>query len=594
MAHCLSTIWANYIISPDPSSGTPSLHDACLALTKHSLQPVDIVSLGAGFTLHPELAQPAARHHFGESSFYIGSNLPQVLTGALPVDLQAPQCQIISHWVMLLDKLETAMRELKNYCVGDPHARSRHEWSSPYPRLVASLSPILLGKLRPCNFEWWGMPVPGAVRDAAEHARSETSCTSNVDVGQQLPASEVRSATPAVSPPDRFPCAEAASATVTTSAILRLSVPKSAQPTVSYRESSPVAVRSLVTDSVSKQEVIQGSNHTPVAALPAAVKDPPYTVEIGGLEQNSQGRVEYIASLQSHGSLTARNWDKGQTLRTPRAEESASQLHGLRTPSLCGSQAPVRSPSRVSKLVERFKAITTGGGAQSQASASHPDDAVPRPRLPYAAKAKMVEIGGLGRQQATVKCPAGAQDVRLLTTEAIVRMTERAALPSSTRAPSVPPARVATGHAEQIAWRATETRHRQAANAGAEQVFTFSERGDAQSPAPALVFDEPAVERGGLSDLLSANGQQHAEVSVKAVLTSEDGSNPSRIASTDVSAPLPAPNSVLPSITDDKTFALVSAIVRTYWIFYLGTSLGGASTPCLAWAWEGIGTPAWI
>jgi hypothetical protein len=94
--------------------------------------------------------------------------------------------------------------------VGDPHARSRHEWSSPNPRLVASLSPILLGKLRPCNFEWWGMPVPGAVCDAAERARSETSCTSNVDIGQQLPAWEVRSATPAVSPPERFPCAEAA------------------------------------------------------------------------------------------------------------------------------------------------------------------------------------------------------------------------------------------------------------------------------------------------------------------------------------------------------------------------------------------------
>jgi hypothetical protein len=103
----------------------------------------------------------------------------------------------------------------------------------------------------------------------------------------------------------------------------------------------------------------------------------------------------------------------------------------------------------------------------------------------------------------------------------------------------------------------------QAANAGAEQVFTFSEKGDAQSPAPALVFDEPAVERGGLSDLLFANGQQRAEASVEAVLTSKDGSNPSRIASTDVLAPSPAPNLVLPSITDDKTFALDSAITRT-------------------------------
>jgi hypothetical protein len=136
---------------------------------------------------------------------------------------------------------------------------------------------------------------------------------------------------------------------------------------------------------------------------------------------------------------------------------------------------------------------------------------------------------------------------------------------------------------------------RQAANVRAEQVLTFSERGDAQSPAPALILEEPVVERGGLSNLLPTNGQQPAEASIKAVLTSEVGSNPSRIASTDMSAPPPAPNSVaLPSIKNDETFALDSAIVRTDSASHLARVLREEKdAPHLAWEWEGIGTGAW-
>ncbi|KAJ7792176.1 hypothetical protein B0H14DRAFT_3499513 [Mycena olivaceomarginata] len=40
--------------------------------------------------------------------------------------------------------------------------------------------------------------------------------------------------------------------------------------------------------------------------------------------------------------------------------------------------------------------------------------------------------------------------------------------------------------------------------------------------------------------------------------------------------------------------ALISAVLRTSITTHLGTSLGEASAPCLAWARKGIGTPSWI
>jgi hypothetical protein len=48
------------------------------------------------------------------------------------------------------------------------------------------------------------------------------------------------------------------------------------------------------------------------------------------------------------------------------------------------------------------------------------------------------------------------------------------------------------------------------------------------------------------------------------------------------------------SVLDYLDSALVSAVLRTSITTHLGTSLGGVSAPCLSWAWEGIGTPAWI
>jgi hypothetical protein len=226
---------------------------------------------------------------------------------------------------------------------------------------------------------------------------------------------------------------------------------------------------------ISKEDTIKVSGLAPVAATPAAVKDPICVIEPGG-----HVSAESVL-LHNNEPLTTWNLDKGQILRAPIAEESALQLHRLCTPFLCGSQALPCSPRRVLKLVERFEVIATGRDAQLQVLSSHPDDAAPWPHLLYTMKVKMVEIGGLERQLQAARLP---HIMPLCGVDCDLSMTDR-----------------------------------QAANVQAEQVLTFGERGDTQSPAPALIFEEPVVKRGVLSDLLPTNSQQLAEASIEAVLT---------------------------------------------------------------------------
>ncbi|KAJ7844660.1 hypothetical protein B0H13DRAFT_2411293 [Mycena leptocephala] len=54
----LDDIWSMYTISPDPTSGTPTLRDTCAALLSHTLSSSDIIPGHAGFTLHSRLANP--------------------------------------------------------------------------------------------------------------------------------------------------------------------------------------------------------------------------------------------------------------------------------------------------------------------------------------------------------------------------------------------------------------------------------------------------------------------------------------------------------------------------------------------------------
>ncbi|KAJ7842080.1 hypothetical protein B0H13DRAFT_1909970 [Mycena leptocephala] len=315
--HRLNAIWAKYTISPDPLSGVPSLHQVCLALTKHSLEPSDIIGLGTGFTLHPDLAQqvshvctamdlllrPAARHHFGESSFYIGNDLPYVLTGFLGETLQALQCQIISYWILLLDHLETAMRELQNYCIGDPCTNYHLEWTSPYARLVASISPIFQGRLRACDYELWGLLIPWAVHEAAENAHSQ-SHSNAVDIEVQTSTAT----TIAVSPLEMPPLVIAVDPRIATGASSETSVsgPLELETSAIPPSFRKRAASKPVMDLIGKRETEIVPVYTLEAAIPAAVKDPPCTIESGGVAGDSGLSAKSILTPENLVTLTAK------------------------------------------------------------------------------------------------------------------------------------------------------------------------------------------------------------------------------------------------------------------------------------------------
>ncbi|KAF8139528.1 hypothetical protein K438DRAFT_1995902 [Mycena galopus ATCC 62051] len=112
-----------------------------------------------------------------------------------------------------------------------------------------------------------------------------------------------------------------------------------------------------------------------------------------------------------------------------------------------------------------------------------------------------------------------------------------------------------------------------------------------KSPAPAVVKNK-AVELGGLegmsgrnqqvADVLEGNARTKHDMGLTAVLLSE------------VLVPCPSLHSVFPSVVDLKLFVLVSTIMRTPLIPYLNWPSREDVTPCIAWAWEGIGTLLWI
>ncbi|KAJ7494987.1 hypothetical protein FB451DRAFT_1387088 [Mycena latifolia] len=101
-------------------------------------------------------------------------------------------------------------------------------------------------------------------------------------------------------------------------------------------------------------------------------------------------------------------------------------------------------------------------------------------------------------------------------------------------------------------------------------------------PAPALVTDESMVELGGALSSSSTEDQQPATLCTESTRT---GTCAHHIHSCFI-PPVSHSTSVI--------FALVSAIIRTLWISYLGHSVGENCAPWIVWEREGIGTPRWI
>ncbi|KAJ7092378.1 hypothetical protein B0H15DRAFT_947938 [Mycena belliarum] len=130
----LSEIWSTYITSPDPLSGMDSLYQACSTLTRHSLEPSNIILTGDGFSLHPDLARSladviltmdyllslAAQYHGLPSTPFIGTSELVILTTTIGLRVPATERQVVLAWFQLIPRLEAARCELKALCIGIP------------------------------------------------------------------------------------------------------------------------------------------------------------------------------------------------------------------------------------------------------------------------------------------------------------------------------------------------------------------------------------------------------------------------------------------------------------------------------------------
>ncbi|KAJ7699355.1 hypothetical protein B0H17DRAFT_1196429 [Mycena rosella] len=171
--HRLDAIWSKYTKSPDPLSGMDSLYRACSKVLEHVLQPSDIPLTVGGFTLSPSLAAllreiiPAVDHllslaaqcHGLQNAPCIGQVELQVLTNTKGLHC-ATQHQIICNWVVLLNHLWAAMREMKCMCIyGDPRSSSHLNQPSRIPRITASLPLSLRVKIPESFLDSFGIPA---------------------------------------------------------------------------------------------------------------------------------------------------------------------------------------------------------------------------------------------------------------------------------------------------------------------------------------------------------------------------------------------------------------------------------------------------
>ncbi|KAJ6498061.1 hypothetical protein C8R47DRAFT_1212387 [Mycena vitilis] len=190
----LDWIWSRYTSSPDPASGMQSLYQTCSVFTEHVLQPSHILLRGGGFVLHPELAIPltdvitsmdrllrcAAKHNKLPQAPFIGQQELNILTVTEGLHGCATQNQIVFNWVLLIDRLALAMRELQWLCIGDDP--SQHGWPSCIPGILASLPPQLRAKVPKDFLQTYGITVmplaasisEAAIRKAPAHRRKDS------------------------------------------------------------------------------------------------------------------------------------------------------------------------------------------------------------------------------------------------------------------------------------------------------------------------------------------------------------------------------------------------------------------------------------
>ncbi|KAJ7683626.1 hypothetical protein B0H14DRAFT_3535081 [Mycena olivaceomarginata] len=158
-----------------------SLYETCVQFTTLVLQPSDIILHGGGFVLRRDLAirladvvsdmdhllHLASAQRKLSTPPFIGQMELMVLTFNAGFTVPATQNQIVWNWIVIIDKLYVAMKDLRSLYKGRPVYILGCEQPSMMPRILASLTPSLLVKLPADFLQAYGISVSQPVRETA-------------------------------------------------------------------------------------------------------------------------------------------------------------------------------------------------------------------------------------------------------------------------------------------------------------------------------------------------------------------------------------------------------------------------------------------
>ncbi|KAK7014189.1 hypothetical protein R3P38DRAFT_3205773 [Favolaschia claudopus] len=193
----LDWIWSKYFISPQQDM--LSLRETCSSLTKYTLLPSDIVLSGGGYILRRNLATTLSHvtcamdylldlsaKHLGLVEIpTIGHTELDILAGTGVGHGLATQNQVVTNWVVIIDRIWAAKHQLKALCAGDVAHHSLHSWDSQVG-YIASFLPLELRQKLPRGFTS-GCDIKIEEQPPRELTRSVGSLEPRTDTPSSIP-----------------------------------------------------------------------------------------------------------------------------------------------------------------------------------------------------------------------------------------------------------------------------------------------------------------------------------------------------------------------------------------------------------------------
>ncbi|KAJ7656263.1 hypothetical protein DFH06DRAFT_1132229 [Mycena polygramma] len=604
----LDWIWSRYRTSPDASSGMQSLYRTCSVFTELVLQPSHIILRGGGFTLHPELAIPltdivtsmdrllllAAKHNRLPQAPYIGRQELSILTASESLHSCATQNQIVFNWVLLIDRLALAMRELQWLCIGDDP--TRHGWTSWMPGILASLPPSLRIKLPRDFLESYGITVLPPAANTSEAVNQTAAALRHAEVvscrltgRSHVALDDVEAEGFAVAA--RSPNSSSAVAKATED-LAHLDRATSMSNLIDRFTRYPTPAISLLarTTCIVKSKSLSSVEITDRGIDSALGR---FALEIGFFRRVNDA-TNAMQSILTEASSLARIRDKcfvvdphGALMRMLRGTNTTGEL-----------QAAWRSLSeRMYVSQGRLAEYEHYGEKAGNTPANERHESAPQLPVPTSARSRLVPSNVTDIE---VICPRGSR-VESHESQAPAHIDGSAALPIVSRTVvelgglhvemGETLARVSIVKREELHGRIAEL-HTTTGGRNLEQVSALDIQVADAKGGHILV---PVLERGGLDADTCENQQTKYSPEEQRTLATQPSvgqAHPVILLYTSSSRlRLTLSRSF---VVDSKAFALVSAIVRPKSESYLACSHRGELAPYLAWEREGIGTAPWI